>query len=74
MDGFRKAVRAEMDGSRKPAPETLYRVRKKWKDAASQKGAFQDLSNARKCADKNPGYSVFDENGKAVYKGKSRRK
>ena len=45
----------------------LYRVRKSWSDAAFQKGAFRDLSNAKACADKNPGYSVFDENGKAVY-------
>ena len=46
---------------------TLYRVRKNWSDTASQKGAFRDLSNAKACADKNPGYSVFDDNGKAVY-------
>lgn len=46
---------------------TLYRVRKNWSDTASQKGAFRNLSNAKACADKNPGYSVFDENGKAVY-------
>ena len=45
----------------------LYRVRKSWSDAASQKGAFRDLSNAEACADKNPGYYVFDENGKVVY-------
>lgn len=45
----------------------LYRVRKNWPDAASQKGAFRDLGNAKACADKNPGYSVFDENGKVVY-------
>ena len=25
------------------------------------------LANARKCADENPGYSVYDESGKAVY-------
>lgn len=40
-------------------------------DAKSQKGAFNDLSNAKKCADKNKGYSVFDENGKAVYTPKA---
>ena len=45
----------------------LYRVRKKWSDANSQKGAFKDLSNAKKCADKNKGYYVFDNKGKAVY-------
>lgn len=46
---------------------TLFRVRKSWMDSASQKGAFRDLSNAKACADKNPGYSVFDENGKVIY-------
>ena len=44
-----------------------YRVRKRWDDAQSQKGAFHDLKLAKKCADSNPGYSVFDESGKAVY-------
>lgn len=51
--------------------KTLYRVRKTWNDAQSQKGAFYDLSNAKKCADQNNGYSVFDENGKAVYTSKA---
>ena len=51
--------------------KTLYRVRKSWKDVKSQKGAFYDLSNAKKCADKNKGYSVFDESGKAVYTSKA---
>ena len=53
------------------AKKTLYRVRKTWKDVKSQKGAFYDLSNAKKCADENEGYSVFDENGKAVYTSKA---
>ncbi|MBD5536266.1 MAG: SH3 domain-containing protein [Lachnospiraceae bacterium] len=47
--------------------ESWYRVRKTWADASSQKGAFKSLENAKKCADENPGYSVFDEDGKAVY-------
>ncbi len=51
--------------------KTLYRVRKSWKDVKSQKSAFYDLSNAKKCADKNKCYSVFDESGKAVYTSKS---
>ena len=65
-----KEVNAQLGlGSSKPATskKTLYRVRKSWKDAKSQKGAFYDLSNAKKCADKNSGYSVFDESGKSVY-------
>ena len=37
----------------------------------SPKGAFYDLSNAKKCANKNSGYSVFDESGKSVYTPKS---
>lgn len=53
----------------KPKPKDTYRVRKTWKDAKSQKGAFTSLANAKKCADKN-GYSVFNNNGKAVYRGK----
>lgn len=47
--------------------EVWYRVRKTWKDAATQKGAFHNLENAKKCADENKGYSVFDENGKVIY-------
>ena len=53
------------------AKKKLYRVRKSWKDVKSQKGAFYDLSNAKKCADKNNGYSVFDESGKTVYTSKA---
>lgn len=72
MDGFRKDVQAAMGGSAPSTNESanvssLYRVRKTWADASSQKGAFHVLSNAKACADQNPGYSVFDESGKAVY-------
>lgn len=53
----------------KPAPDKkqFYRVRKTWADSKSQRGAFSVLANAKKCADSNKGYSVFDENGKKVY-------
>lgn len=44
-----------------------YRVRKTWSDSKSQIGAYHSLSNAKACADKNAGYSVFDESGKAIY-------
>ena len=57
-----------------PAPstptekKTLYRVRKSWKDAASQKGAYSVLENAKKCCDQaGAGYYVFDEDGNVVY-------
>lgn len=50
------------------AVQKLYRVRKAWTDAASQKGAFSDIDNAKDCCQKSgSGYSVFDWNGKAVY-------
>ena len=45
----------------------LYRVRKTWADSKSQKGAFKILEKAKKCADANPGYSVFDVNGVNIY-------
>ena len=67
-----KEVNAQLgSGTSSTTKKTLYRVRKTWKDVKSQKGAFNDLSNAKKCADENKGYSVFDENGKAVYTSKN---
>lgn len=53
----------------KPTVEHLYRVRKTWKDAKSQIGAYKSLANAKKAC--KIGYSVFDENGKAVYTPKA---
>ena len=71
MDGFRKDVKAAMGGAGTAEPENggWYRVRKSWADVKSQKGAFKVLANAKKCADENPGYSVYDESGKDVYGG-----
>ena len=81
MDTLRTAVKAaladsyggttsEMESA--PTSEssaTLYRVRKSWSDSKSQKGAFKILDNAKKCADENASYSVFDESGNVVYSG-----
>lgn len=50
-----------------PAASNLYRVRKTWSDSKSQVGAYKVLDNAKACADKNPGYYVFDSTGKKVY-------
>ena len=44
-----------------------YRVRKTWKNASSQIGAYEILENAKAAADDHPGYSVFDSAGKKVY-------
>lgn len=78
MDGFRKAVKAAMktetstdSNENKEYPEKLisgyYRVRKAWKDTKSQLGAYRILSNAKAKVDENAGYSVFDNDGNAVY-------
>ena len=48
-----------------------YRVRKAWVDSKTQKGAYKILDNAKKCADQNPGYKVFDADGKVVYELKT---
>ena len=44
-----------------------YRVRKSWDDAKFQLGAYTILANAKAMADKNPGYEVYDWNGKQDY-------
>lgn len=64
-------VLAEYFGLSKSATDTkkgeLYRVRKSWADASSQLGAYANLDNAKRMADNNPGYSVFNEDGNVVY-------
>ena len=73
MDGFRQDVKAAMSGEKEDNTQDnaevvkWYRVRKSWEDAKSQKGAYKVLKNAKFCADKNEGYSVFDWKGNAVY-------
>ena len=68
-------VTAQLTGTTTTTPETptttLYRVRKTWSDSKTQKGAFKVLSNAKKCADDNAGYSVCDEKESVVYTGKN---
>ncbi|GHU37887.1 hypothetical protein FACS1894105_10800 [Clostridia bacterium] len=79
MDTFRADVANLLSDGGAVIPSTttpekyadiMYRVRKTWSDSASQKGAYKVLDNAKKCAEENPGYSVFDESGSAVYAGK----
>ena len=60
------ALGSKVDSVSPPAiteGKELYRVRKVWSDAKSQKGAYKILSNAKKCADANPGYSVLTAKG-----------
>lgn len=48
--------------------EGLYRVRRNWSDGnRGQIGAYRFLSNAKKRSDNNPGYSVFTDDGVAIY-------
>lgn len=45
-----------------------YRVRKSWGSTMDgQIGAFYELENAKKCANENPGYYVYDGEGNQVY-------
>ena len=83
MDTFRAAVKEllakppveEDHPTEKPAvteyPEKLttgyYRVRKTWADKKSQVGAYRILANAKAAADKNPGMSVFTDDGLSIY-------
>lgn len=74
MDNVRDDV-AKLLGTNASTPttpstptKTLYRVRKAWTDAASQKGAYSVLENAKKCCDEaGAGYYVFDADGKVAY-------
>ena len=64
-------VTTELTGStssdgKKPVTQ-MYRVRKSWSDAKSQIGAYKVLANAKKKADTNAGYKVFDASGNIVY-------
>ena len=44
----------------------MYRVRKSWKEADTQKGAFSVLENAKACARNWSGYHVFDKDGNMI--------
>lgn len=70
MDQFRADVKKAMGEKLVEVTSTeevqWYRVRKTWKNAESQIGAYQELKNAKdNCP---PGYKVYDYKGKVVYK------
>lgn len=63
-------VTAALDGTQQePTTDKTvwYRVRKTWANSKSQLGAYKVLANAKAKVDANPGYAVFDENGKVIY-------
>lgn len=57
------------DGNSETPQDTtvLYRVRKTWKNAESQLGAFKTLENAIALCNQYIGYKVFDQNGAKVH-------
>ena len=77
MDTFRADVKALLsteDKKTEVSDEYLakltdgyYRVRKAWSDKKSQLGAYRVLVYAKAKADNNPGYYVYDPDGKAIY-------
>lgn len=63
---FKEKTKRYMGGSENNAgSDKYYRIRKSWKDAASQIGAYKELENAKK--DWKEGYTIYDWNGKQVY-------
>ncbi|MGM9639741.1 MAG: N-acetylmuramoyl-L-alanine amidase [Faecousia sp.] len=67
MDKFRARVKELLapEPHEKPVPEQMYRIRKSWDDAKSQVGAYRSLYYARNACP--AGYTVFDQDGNAVY-------
>ena len=67
-EAFRPQSRQRGVSADQPAAAgQMYRVRKVLVRCQKPKRAFTVLSNAKTCADQNPGYTVFDNSGKAVY-------
>ena len=69
MDTFRNDVKNAM-GKEPKEKEQIYRIRTSWGNASSQTGAYKNLENAKKAC--SVGYTVYDENGTAVYTNKAK--
>ncbi|MFY9395626.1 MAG: N-acetylmuramoyl-L-alanine amidase [Saccharofermentanales bacterium] len=78
MDNFREDVKyllikggedenPKIDEPPKKLAQGYYRVRKSWEDNKSQLGAYKILANAKRKADENQGYFVFNEDGTKIY-------
>lgn len=66
-DAFKKAISGQNGDILPATSKTWYRVRKTWKNASSQIGAFQTLKKAKQCANQHAGYHVYNDAGKKVY-------
>ena len=54
------------DATTYDTPPQIYRVRKSWKEADTQIGAFAGLDNARNFVKSHPGYHIYDKDGNEV--------
>ena len=68
---FKERIGSTAKTDDKTDTKQIYRVRKTATDAKTQIGAFTVLDNAKKLADKNSGYKVFDMSGNVVYTPKT---
>lgn len=64
---FLNMVQSELNEQSHQINGELYRVRKSWGDASSQKGAYSIKENAIDECKKHSGYNVYHSNGKCVY-------
>ena len=75
LDFKKKISGNEATSTTTPTPTaTLYRVRRSAGDAKSQIGAWRNLESAKKQANENAGYSVFDQTGQLIYTPKTTAK
>ena len=62
-DAFKASLSVNTTYDAKPQ---IYRVRKSWAEADTQKGAFTSFDNAKKCAENWEGFHVFDADGNMI--------
>ena len=66
-DAFKQAISGQSGDILPATDKPWYRVRKTWKNASSQIGAFKTMKKAKQCADQHTGYHVYNDAGKKVY-------
>ena len=66
-DAFKKAISGQSGDILPATTKQWYRVRKTWKNASSQIGAFKTIKKAKQCADQHTSYHVYNDAGKKVY-------
>ena len=66
-DAFKQAISGQSGDILPATTKPWYHVRKTWKNASSQIGAFKTMKKAKQCADQHTGYHVYNDAGKKVY-------